>query len=70
MPRRPPGCWPRAGDLAALDRLLDRKWGEAGARSELLDLIPLAEPLVTRVPDAGTNLRDAIRWVEATLTAM
>ena len=57
-----------AGDLTALDRLLDERWGEARSRGELLDLIPLAEPLVAREPEAGTMVHDAILWVEATLS--
>ncbi len=59
-----------AGNLMAVDCLLDERWGEARSRQELLELIPLAEPLVARAPEAGVMVHDAIRWVEATLAGV
>ena len=54
-----------AGDLAAHDRLLTECWAEASSPRQLLDLISLAEPLLTRAPDAGMQIHDAIRSLEA-----
>lgn len=59
-----------AGDLTALDRLVEERWGDENDPRKLLDLVPMAEPLLARAPDAGAMMHDAIRWVEATLATV
>lgn len=58
-----------AEDCAALERLAEWRWLAAPTRSDLLVLIPLAGPLVSRQPDLALRICESFHWVEQTLLA-
>jgi hypothetical protein len=55
------------GDFTAVQQLVEQEWLAAPARTDLLGLIPLAGPLVSRQPDLPERIHASFAWVEQTL---
>jgi tetratricopeptide (TPR) repeat protein len=55
------------GEMAAAERSVEQDWLAAPARSDLLALIPLAGPLVSRQPSLPERIHASLSWVEQTL---
>jgi tetratricopeptide (TPR) repeat protein len=62
-----PAVLAELGDFTAVQQLVEQEWLAAPARTDLLGLIPLAGPLVSRQPDLPERIHASFAWVEQTL---
>jgi tetratricopeptide (TPR) repeat protein len=62
-----PAVLAELGDFGVVEQLIEQEWLAAPARTDLLALIPLAGPLVSRQPDLPERIHASFAWVEQTL---